>query len=115
MIGKKFQSTPLAGGATAFEPNKIIRLENFNPRPSREGRLGIGCEMFVPVPFQSTPLAGGATSALSMNFAHFRFQSTPLAGGATYIKQWYNESIIFQSTPLAGGATYGGKGVFLVV
>ena len=34
----KFQSTPLAGGATAGIIATIVLTVNFNPRPSREGR-----------------------------------------------------------------------------
>ena len=34
----RFQSTPLAGGATTAVKWKITTQEHFNPRPSREGR-----------------------------------------------------------------------------
>ena len=103
----KFQSTPLAGGATMQNRNGSTLLRQF----------------------QSTPLAGGATSGNKNHYIYWaKFQSTPLAGGATGIPcgvYWFSYDFnprpsregrpinnfscgsprLFQSTPLAGGAT----------
>ena len=102
-----FQSTPLMRGATRASDARSCRIARFNPRPSCEGRLGVGVAVNDRRKFQSTPLMRGATgdargarhgARVSIHAPHARgdsishalplvtpsFQSTPLMRGATW-------------------------------
>ena len=57
----EFQSTPLIRGATLFPTAIPPATQNFNPRPSYEGRLAHRRGRRSSSRFQSTPLIRGAT------------------------------------------------------
>ena len=103
--GFVFQSTPLSRGATA-RGRCLRQWENFNPRPSREGRLATVMSQERVIIFQSTPLSRGATVTAAIHAADLTFQSTPLSRGATAAASSACARILsFQSTPLSRGAT----------
>ena len=124
-----FESTPLAGGATLIRPvisqfrgisihaprgrgdSNDLRIfrrgEDFNPRPSREGRQFFGTTPMMPYVFQSTPLAGGATKRLiKTKKLLYHFNPRPSREGRHLLTFKDPTPNKFQSTPLAGGATF---------
>ena len=77
-----FQSTPLRRGATS-SCRHLPASDNFNPRPSGEGRLAVHLQDGAYLLFQSTPLRRGATPVAAICSRRSIFQSTPLRRGAT--------------------------------
>ncbi len=130
--GLKFQSTSLTRGTTLMEQAKALYLEDFNPRPSHEGRQQ-GFFQFLPFSqFQSTSLTRGTTAPAADDDDPAKFQSTSLTRGttklypltqvtqaisihvphtrddATDFKRVFR-SILFQSTSLTRGTTPHGR------
>ena len=74
---------PLARGDPST-PRFPKNWPDFNPRPSREGRLPGSNARATAAVFQSTPLSRGATRIFLMcQQKNIKFQSTPLSRGAT--------------------------------
>ena len=127
---RQFQSTPLAGGATYRANRKALNNFDFNPRPSREGRLKRSCfnwgigRISIHAPRGRGDLQTEKESYFSGNFnprpsregrlcsVGIRDKDTGISIHAPRGRGDQSHSIalflseLFQSTPLAGGATY---------
>ena len=79
----RFQSTPLMRGATPGRCGLPLHRDDFNPRPSCEGRPAASFRGSRSLAFQSTPLMRGATQTFVVPADDGLFQSTPLMRGAT--------------------------------
>ena len=125
----RFQSTPPARGATAYDEvilgateisihapreggdqwccDRVHRSHYFNPRPPRGGRLPLALQRAAVMAISiHAPREGGDRSPSTSHPSLCGFQSTPPARGATLAACLRdNYQYRFQSTPPARGAT----------
>ena len=103
---QKFQSTPLAGGATSDKVGACRRKGDFNPRPSREGRHYYYTDNAAKLVISIHAPRGRGDLEMAKFFKQQQISiHAPRGRGDQIQQERAHAMLIFQSTPLAGGAT----------